>query len=48
MEHSESPERIAYLEKLSMEVASGRYETDAEGISRDVIEEAMGRGSESQ
>jgi anti-sigma28 factor (negative regulator of flagellin synthesis) len=44
MEYSESPERVAYLEKLSLEVASGRYDVDPEAISRDIVEEAFGRG----
>jgi anti-sigma28 factor (negative regulator of flagellin synthesis) len=46
MEHSESPERIEYLEKLSLEVARGRYEIDAEGISGDLIREALEFGGE--
>jgi anti-sigma28 factor (negative regulator of flagellin synthesis) len=38
---SESPERTAYLEKLSADVASGRYKTDAKELSRKIVDDAI-------
>ena len=38
---SESPERAAYLERLSEEVASGRYRPDAQAVAGSIIEEVL-------
>jgi anti-sigma28 factor (negative regulator of flagellin synthesis) len=38
---SESPERAAQLEKLSLEVESGRYKVDAKQLARAVIKDAF-------
>jgi len=37
----DSPERIARLDTLSADVASGRYQPDARAISRSLIDEAL-------
>jgi hypothetical protein len=38
----EAPERVAYLEKLSDEVQSGRYSVDAHALGREIVEDALG------
>ena len=37
----DSPERIAKLEKLSSDVATGRYQVDAQALSQRLVEDAM-------
>jgi anti-sigma28 factor (negative regulator of flagellin synthesis) len=37
----DSPERLARLEKLSAEVAAGRYQADAQGVSKRLVDEAL-------
>ena len=41
MVSSDSPERLARLEKLAAEVRAGRYEVDARALSRSLIEDAL-------
>lgn len=41
---SHSPERSAYLERLSASVQTGRYEVNAAAVSRSIIEDATGSG----
>ncbi|MFN3322616.1 MAG: flagellar biosynthesis anti-sigma factor FlgM [Bryobacteraceae bacterium] len=38
---SDSPEHVRRLERLSAEVQSGRYEVDAEELSRNLIDGAL-------
>jgi anti-sigma28 factor (negative regulator of flagellin synthesis) len=38
---SDTPERAAYLEKLSAEVEAGRYTVDAQALSRKIIDDAL-------
>jgi anti-sigma28 factor (negative regulator of flagellin synthesis) len=38
---SDTPERAAYLEKLSAEVEAGRYTVDAQALSRKIIADAL-------
>jgi anti-sigma28 factor (negative regulator of flagellin synthesis) len=38
---SDTPERAAYLEKLSGEVEAGRYTVDALALSRKIIDDAL-------
>ena len=37
----DSPERIAQLDKLSADVASGRYQPDADAVSRSLVDEML-------
>jgi anti-sigma28 factor (negative regulator of flagellin synthesis) len=37
----DTPERAAYLEKLSAEVEAGRYTVDAQALSRKIIDDAL-------
>lgn len=38
---SDTPERAAYLEKLSAEIEAGRYTVDAGALSRKIIDDAL-------
>ena len=38
---SDTPERAAYLEKLSGEVEAGRYTVDALALSRKILDDAL-------
>jgi len=38
---AESPKRVALLERLSAEVATGRYRPDANAVSRSLVEETL-------
>jgi anti-sigma28 factor (negative regulator of flagellin synthesis) len=38
---SESPERAAYLEKLSADIEAGRYKVDSKQLARDIIGDAF-------
>ena len=38
---SDTPERAAYLEKLSAEIEAGRYTVDAQALSRKIIDDAL-------
>jgi|WetSurMetagenome_2_1015567.scaffolds.fasta_scaffold1300955_1 hypothetical protein len=42
---TESPERAAYLEKLSSDVQAGRYNPDPAAVSRKIVSDAMGAPS---
>jgi anti-sigma28 factor (negative regulator of flagellin synthesis) len=37
----ETAERVAYLEKLSAEVRTGRYSVDAQAVSRSIVDDAL-------
>jgi len=37
----QSPERVAYLEKLSADVSSGRYKVDAHAVGKKIVEDAL-------
>ena len=37
----DSPERVARLDKLSADVAAGRYQADAEAVSRSLLDEML-------
>ena len=37
----ETPERAAHLERLSAEVAAGRYTVDAQALSQKIVDEAI-------
>jgi anti-sigma28 factor (negative regulator of flagellin synthesis) len=37
----DTPERAAYLEKLSAEIEAGRYTVDARALSRKIIDDAL-------
>ncbi|MCP5109211.1 MAG: hypothetical protein GY953_00085 [bacterium] len=37
----DSPERIAKLEKLSADVAAGRYQVDPQAVSERLVDDAM-------
>lgn len=37
----DSPERIAKLEKLGSDVATGRYQVDAQALSQRLVEDAL-------
>ena len=40
---SDTPERAAYLERLSAEVEAGRYTVDAQVLSRKIIDDALSK-----
>ena len=37
----DTPERAAYLQKLSAEIEAGRYTVDAQALSRKIIDDAL-------
>jgi hypothetical protein len=41
---ADSPQRLARLERLSQEVAAGRYRPPAAEVSRSLVEEALAAG----
>jgi len=43
---TDSPERVAWMEKLSAQVASGRYQPNVESITRGLIEDALSQDDE--
>lgn len=38
---SDSPDRAAYLERLSADVEAGRYKVDAGALAKDIVQDAM-------
>ena len=39
--HVDSPERVAHIEKLSNDVATGNYQADAAAVSHSIVESAL-------
>jgi anti-sigma28 factor (negative regulator of flagellin synthesis) len=41
-QNEDTPERVAYLEKLSRQVAGGEYKPDAEQIAKRMVDDLLG------